>query len=56
MSRELVKKQYQRKLKEREDMGEWRRMELGEVGDGPFGGRVEIAVDLCSLGVRLAGV
>lgn len=36
-----------------------RRMEeggAGEVGDGPVGGRVEIAVGICSLGVRLAGV
>lgn len=56
LSRELVKKQHQRKLKEREDVGGLRRRELGEVGDRPFGGRVEIAVGLCSLGVRLAGV
>lgn len=56
MSRELVKQQHQRKLKEREDTGEWRRMEVGEVRDRPFGGCVEIAVGLCSLGVRLAGV
>ena len=56
LSRELVKQQHQRKLKEREDTGEWRRMEVGEVRDRPFGGCVEIAVGLCSLGVRLAGV
>lgn len=49
VERELVKKQQQRKLKERRFTGEWRRM---EVGDGPVGCRVEIAVGICSLGVR----
>lgn len=53
VERELVKKKHQRKLKERRDTGEWRRM---EVADGPVGCRVEIAVGVCSRGVRLVEV
>lgn len=34
LSRELVKKQRQRKPKERRDTGEWRRVELGRWGTG----------------------
>lgn len=53
LSRELVKKQHQRKLKERGDAGGW---SWAGMGGGLVGGRVEIAVGICSLGVRLAGV